>query len=605
MRTWLLRLVLLMAVAGNSALAGAVVTLDVAGTPRDVAAQSYWWFETNAQASIADVVATPSAAQFVQNGHDKTYRLTEDKRLWIRMDVQRPPDAPVQWAVIVPVSFLDSVTLYQNDGKGGFSAQKAGDRIAVSQWPERARYPTFRVNLAQGVQTLYLQIQSSTPVSVPVVMAKDSEANHYSQMGYLMLGILCGALLLLAVACGVQGYFYRDVVYTSYGAYVLLMLLAIACYSGVGAQFMWPESPWWADNSQGLMAAMTAGAAMFFVHNITGVAVYAPRWSLGLLLLSVLCVAFGLLFIVAPRSVGVAALALYVTTCAIFGMWAAYNCWNRGDRVGLWLMAAYAPLAVMAVLTLLRAVGVSSMQWIVQWGIVTALLFEVPLLMTALHMRTRERHNAQTREEAMSTHDALTGLLTAPIFEDRLRQCVMRARRHREDAAIVLLDLVNYSQIFKSHGAPVAEQSMLRAVIKLRRVLRDVDTACRVSESRFGLILEGIHTREAVTQTAARLIAMGLMPLKGLQPEVTLQFHVAAVVLREHIDDSDHLVEQISGVLNRMSRRTRRPIRFVEPLQSNPMALDGQDDSGLNPSSLDESSRRTEPAPLSPTLPHS
>jgi GGDEF domain-containing protein len=79
----------------------------------------------------------------------------------------------------------------------------------------------------------------------------------------------------------------------------------------------------------------------------------------------------------------------------------------------------------------------------------------------------------------------------------------------------------------------VAEQSLLRSVIKLRRLLRDVDTVSRVGEARFGLILEGVTSRSSVTDRAARLIAAGLMPLKGLKPEVTLQFHIAAVLMDE------------------------------------------------------------------------
>jgi hypothetical protein len=45
------------------------------------------------------------------------------------------------------------------------------------------------------------------------------------------------------------------------------------------------------------------------------------------------------------------------------------------------------------------------------------------------------------------------------------------------------------------HGASIAEQSLLRSVIKLRRLLRDVDTVSRVGEARFGLILEGVTSR--------------------------------------------------------------------------------------------------------------
>jgi hypothetical protein len=94
--------------------------------------------------------------------------------------------------------------------------------------------------------------------------------------------------------------------------------------------------------------------------------------------------------------------------------------------------------------------------------------------------------------------------------------------------------------------------------------LRDVDTAARTGPAQFGLILEGTQSREEVTQMAARLIALGLMPLKGLVPEVTLQFQFSAVVLREYTEAVTELEPKLQALLARISPRSRRPIRFLQ-----------------------------------------
>ena len=69
--------------------------------------------------------------------------------------------------------------------------------------------------------------------------------------------------------------------------------------------------------------------------------------------------------------------------------------------------------------------------------------------------------------------------------------------------------------------------------------------------------------RTSVTDRAARLIAAGLMPLSGLKPDVTLQFHIAAVLLDERPMEPDDLVDGLVALLASMSPRTRRPIRFI------------------------------------------
>jgi len=239
-------------------------------------------------------------------------------------------------------------------------------------------------------------------------------------------------------------------------------------------------------------------------------------------------------------------------------------------------------------MALLRLVGVVPVSFGSQYAIVVAMAIEVPLLLVALNIRSRERHGAHIRELALSSQDALTGLLAPHLFHDRLRQVVARHKRDREDAAIIFIDLVNHGRIKEHYGTAVAEQSLLRSVIKLRRLVRDVDTVSRVGEARFGLILEGVSSRIAVTDRAARLIAAGLMPLKGLKPDVTLQFHIAAVLLGERMGEASELTEALTALIESMSSRTRRPIRFLEPEQTMPVGLPSDSqlldgDSGLPP----------------------
>jgi diguanylate cyclase (GGDEF)-like protein len=275
-----------------------------------------------------------------------------------------------------------------------------------------------------------------------------------------------------------------------------------------------------------------------------------------------------------PKSPGLALVGIYITASTLISMWIALDAWRRSDPVGAWVLASYVPLTIAVLLAVARMAGWLPVTFATQYSVVVAMAIEVPLLLVALSIRSRDRHGAQIRELALSTQDALTGLLAAHLFNDRLRQVVTRHRHHPENAAVAFIDLVNYPAIKAQFGTAAAEQSLLRSVIKLRRLLRDVDTVSRVGEARFGLILEGAASRTVVTDRAARLIAAGLMPLKGLKPEVTLQFHIAAVMLQERTGEAHALVDALDGLLASMSPRTRRPIRFLEVESTQPASMD-------------------------------
>jgi two-component system, sensor histidine kinase LadS len=285
-----------------------------------------------------------------------------------------------------------------------------------------------------------------------------------------------------------------------------------------------------------------------------------------------------LLPVLLPKAVSLPLLAAYIALATSSGLLAAATAWVRGDVVAKWVFAAYLPMVFSLLLGMARVFGWASVSPTSQYAVVAAMAIEVPLLLVALFIRSRDRHRAEVREQALSTRDALTGLLAPHLFTDRLRQVVARNRRDGLNAAVMYIALVNHRRIREYFGSAVAEQSLLRSVIKLRRLLRDVDTVSRVGENCFGVLLEGASARTSVTERASRLIAAGLMPLPGLKPDVTLQFHISAAMLGETPLDAEELEDALRAQLARMSPRTRRPIRF---LQGDPPSSSDPGDSSL------------------------
>jgi diguanylate cyclase (GGDEF)-like protein len=534
-----------------------------------------FWMESAGTATIEQVTVPAGAARFQPMREGQIYSADESGALWLHFRVDIDRSQWQGWLLEFPVPVLDLATVYLQDARGQWQSQTAGDTLAVTTWPEAGRYPTFRLNLAPGQpRDIYVRIRHTTPISLPVRFVSQSGHDQRIQVEYMALGMAFGALLLLIAACAAQAWVYRDRIYAWYSVYAGVMTLAVSAYTGVAGHLLWPQWGFWADASQGVLALLAGAAALLFVRQLTGTparfrwvdrAVYFSGWA---------GVGMAGVFLMLSKPVALMMVGAYVAYSAVTNTWMAWLAWRRGDVVGLWVLGAYLPLSVAVLLAVLRLFGLLPTSFGTQYAVVLGIALEVPLLLVALSIRSRERHGAQIREQALSSQDALTGLLAAHLFHDRLRQVVARHRRDRHAAAVVFIDLVNYTRIKNFHGASIAEQSLLRSVIKLRRLLRDVDTVSRVGEARFGLVLEGVTSRSSVTDRAARLIAAGLMPLKGLKPEVTLQFHIAAVLLDERSMDAPALAEALSDLLKGMSPRTRRPIRFLEPEATMRMPLD-------------------------------
>ncbi len=554
-----------------------ITLLGDQNTTMDISAASTMWIDAGGKATIAQMTDPRRAMTFTPSKPEAVYRLGYQSALWLHYRFAKQLDSREDWILEFPQPLIDRITVYQSTVAGSWTSQTAGDTIAVLKWPEPGRYAYFRLDLQEtGVHDVYVQIRNVSNISVPVQVTSRGSSTQYLQMEYLMVGAVFGTLLLLTFTCLAQSFVYRDYTYGLYAAYACLLTLTMAAWTGVAGHMLWNNSGIWTDLAPGCLGVLTGSAALVFVTHLCGSSSRQKWFEPLAYALGFAGLPIAVIYALIERPTAVVMISTYLISVALLGTFKSTSTWQRRDIIGFWVLLAFAPLTAATLLLVASVMGLVPSSWLSRYGLLIGLSIEVPLLLIALNLRSRERHGVEARAQAISSQDALTGLLTAHLFQDRLNQIVARTKRYKEPAAVVFIELVNYRYIKKTWGVAVAEQSLLRSVIKLRRILRDTDTVGRVDEARFGLILEGASTRTPVTELGARLIAAGLMPLKGLKPEVVLQFHVVAVLLTERPGSATDISEALADLIKGMGSRTRRPIRFLEPESTRPMDLNAQ-----------------------------
>jgi diguanylate cyclase (GGDEF)-like protein len=505
---------------------------------------------------------------------DHQFALNDTRTLWIRLRLQREAGAPADWTLHMPLPYLDYAALYQPDGKGGWARQLAGDTLAVQEWSYPSLYPDFMLNLPeQGVHEVYLEVRNFKPAMLPLRLATKSMRDRQQELEHLGLGILIGMLLMLIGVCSIHYLQSRSAADGWYTGYAALVLLVITNATGLSGMWLWSTSPLWSNYAHMALPVLGVGGTLLFVRHLSSLDVGYPRLAKALYACGLASMPIALLTAAIDRQTADYFNSVYLTTGPILTVITTSLTWRRGYAVSKWLFMAYVPQALAVLVLVAQMWHLIPDWWQARYVLVLAVAITVPLLQQALHIRIRERRETEERAKALPTQDALTGLLTASLFLQQVEQAVARARHDREPSAIVLVDVVNFKFLRDSYGDAVAEQCLLRAAVKLHRVLRDVDPAGRLDSARFGLVLDGVHDRQALTERMVRLIASGLIPLPGLKPEVTLQFHVACLLLSEVIPKPSSVLEELGNVLEGISPRTRRPIRFLEPPTTQPAPL--------------------------------
>jgi len=117
---------------------------------------------------------------------------------------------------------------------------------------------------------------------------------------------------------------------------------------------------------------------------------------------------------------------------------------------------------------------------------------ELPPIFTAIIQDISERKKYVEELEHKALHDALTDLPNHSLLHDRLQHALKIARREKSTLALLNLDIVRLREINDVMGHQNGDLVLKETAVRLRKVLREVDTVARLSGVGFSIVMPGI-----------------------------------------------------------------------------------------------------------------
>ncbi len=526
--------------------------------------------------SVMDIAkATASTAQFLPTPALQRHPLNEGNKLWVRLRLQRALHSADEWTLNIPLPTVDEINFYQRDGTGQWIRQTSGDHLSQTEWSTRGLYPEFSLDLPAGVtREVYLEVHNFKHMSLPIRLSTSQTRNSQRQLEATVLGLMLGTLLTLMTLSLLRYTQHQDRADAFAAFYGFTIAIVIAQINGVLNAHVWSDLPQWGDFANSLLPVLGLGCAMLFVRELYDLSTRYDRYHAFLNVLGWATIASTLGFAFLDRTTADQICAGFMLFGTSVSFAVILLSWREGSPIGPWLFVAYLPQFLGLVRIMSESVGLSQTYWEMRYLISLSVSISVPILVYALGRVTHDRKQLQERASHLPTQDALTGLLNRPQFQIQLNAAHERVIHQRESVALALVSIRNYEHIVQIFGNTIGEQCLLRGVVKLQRILRDVDPAGRTGPAHFALLLEGVSSRSKLTERMVKLIGSGLIPLAGLTPQVALQFQVACVLLHEHPLTPEGALEELEALLKTMGSRTRRPIRYLEPQETQAATLE-------------------------------
>jgi len=153
-----------------------------------------------------------------------------------------------------------------------------------------------------------------------------------------------------------------------------------------------------------------------------------------------------------------------------------------------------------------------------------------------------EQKEQREQLEHMALHDVLTGLPNRTLFNDRLEQAIILAKRENDPLAVMLMDLNNFKEINDTMGHQIGDDILKEIGSRLLRVVRGGDTVARMGGDEFLFLLpaaESEKQKQLLERISAVLdspfivdgrsfevkasIGIAMFPEDGNNPEILLK----------------------------------------------------------------------------------
>lgn len=185
-----------------------------------------------------------------------------------------------------------------------------------------------------------------------------------------------------------------------------------------------------------------------------------------------------------------------------------------------------------------------------------------------LHLETitdiTQQHAIEQTLSYLAYHDTLTGLPNRLLFNDRLQQSILAAKRRAGSLAVLFVDLDGFKTVNDTHGHHIGDLLLKEIASRLRQNLREEDTVSRFGGDEFGILLTAVANREDCEKIVTHLLGKLCLPFEAgsaiLQPAAS----IGISLYPEDGDDEDELLHKADEAMYAAKRGNAASFAFYQ-----------------------------------------
>ena len=396
------------------------------------------------QVSIADIME--GNPQWIENGSKTFNKSYNESSWWLRIEIDNPTEKKQSRLLEISYAVLDYVDVYLVSDGSVFQQYELGDKYPYHKRPFDHR--NFIIPMqweAQQHITVYLRVESSSAVQVPVTLWDQEAFFGFDTTRTILQGIFFGTMIVIAAYNLLIFFVLGERTYLLYVGYVLCMPLFLASLGGYSFRYLWPTFTQWNDQS---IIVFLSGVVVFgasFTRSFLNVRDYS-RWidkTLVVFWYGGIALAISAFFV--PYHYNITVLILWAAGACVMALASGCVCWYRGQVTAKYYTIAWTAMLSGGIILALNKAGILPTNLFTEYGTHIGSSLEVVLLSFAL----AERINAERRLRYEAQEQALIATQRA---NEELEGRVQERTQELESLTQQLRDLSNTDQLTGLHN---------------------------------------------------------------------------------------------------------------------------------------------------------
>ena len=159
-------------------------------------------------------------------------------------------------------------------------------------------------------------------------------------------------------------------------------------------------------------------------------------------------------------------------------------------------------------------------------------------------------------------HDPLTGLINRSIFEDRVEQAILLAKRQKSSLALLFVDLDEFKQINDLYGHDCGDLILRSTASRLLSCIRDMDSCARYGGDEFVLLLQDIKGEENIINIVKTILQQFSKKIIIDQQEFMVTLSIGIAIYPK--DGEESLIKKADSAMYFVKKHGKNNFKFYE-----------------------------------------